>query len=303
MGHHGHDQNRSSWGCTMLTQAALCVGMYMAFYIGTPMKSNKRSAGDGRALDLHFLTVSGGQRPPKQQAHLLKQMEKVAKTYKVKFVINISELGEDDPLLRNGTLHFPSLKIPWYTTISRASQEQGRGYFLSQVTVPPQRTLDIIGLETGSLQDLFRNERLSDIENDQLHWLMRTLAASDSEWRIVVGFHPLIVCDEHATVTTRVYESLHQIFLNYQVKAYLSKHGCTGYYNSDRGIVYIENPGHVNENHRPPSVNETSNSLKEMHDGFLLHRVSSLEFVSYFINSAGKVMFKSTIYQRGKEIM
>lgn len=41
------------------------------------------------------------------------KIEKVAKAYKVEFVINISELGEDDPLLQNATWYFPSLKVPW----------------------------------------------------------------------------------------------------------------------------------------------------------------------------------------------
>lgn len=59
---------------------------------------SQSSSGSSRPLDLYFISVRGGFRPLNQQTHLLKQMEKAAKTYKARFVINISELGEDDQL-------------------------------------------------------------------------------------------------------------------------------------------------------------------------------------------------------------
>lgn len=62
---------------------------------------SQSSSGSSRPLDLYFISVRGGFRPLNQQTHLLKQMEKAAKTYEARFVINISELGEDDPLTQN----------------------------------------------------------------------------------------------------------------------------------------------------------------------------------------------------------
>ncbi|XP_077238067.1 calcineurin-like metallo-phosphoesterase superfamily protein isoform X3 [Tasmannia lanceolata] len=209
----GNGRDRPSWAFTLLIQVSLCIALYIAFYLGSPQRSGN---GTRRALDLYFLSVRVGHRPSNQQTQLLKQMEKVAKIHKVKFVVNVSEFGKDDPLLLNGTLHFPSLKIPWYTT--RASEGQEIGYFLKQITLPHEQMLDIIGIDTGSLHGSLHMKQPSDTGSDQLHWLMKTLAATDSKWRIVVGYHPLVVCEErkHAMEATKIYDPLHHIFLKYE---------------------------------------------------------------------------------------
>ncbi|GKU87178.1 hypothetical protein SLEP1_g1623 [Rubroshorea leprosula] len=40
-----------------------------------------------------------------------------------------------------------------------------------------------------------------------------------------------------------------------------------------------------------------------MANGFLLHRVSLLKIVTYFVTSEGEVVNKIEIQQRGKEVM
>ncbi|KAL6012117.1 hypothetical protein ACLOJK_002594 [Asimina triloba] len=184
-----HDgSHSSSWVCTILTQVALCVAMYVAFHMAAPLKYNQEYksgavVSDGGARDFIFLSVCGGRMPREQQTHLLELMDRVAKAYKVQFVVNVSELGEDDPLIENFSdcLHLLHLHI-------------------------------------------------DDIDSNTM--------------RIAVGIHPLIACEEaeNETVTRKVYQSLDQIFLRYQV-------------------------------------------------------------ASYFINSAGKVIFKSTLRQRGMDVM
>ncbi|XXG58910.1 hypothetical protein AAC387_Pa04g1095 [Persea americana] len=275
MGHGHHQLPGRSWGCTLFTQIALCISLYMAFYMGDTLKFDKNRENAGRDHDLYFLSVCGGKRPLEQQTHLLKL----------------------------GTSNFPSLKVPWYTT--KTSQGEGMGYFLKQIMLPHGQILDIIGLDTGSIHDFLHSEQLSNIKNNQLHWL-KTLALSISNWRLVVGYHPLLVCkeQEHTILNIKVSESLHQIFLQYRVNAYLSKQGCSGRYIRDEGIAYIGNPDPTDKSHIDPLENGTSSFLKGMlNDGFLLHRVSPLEIVSYFIDSASKVIFKSSLHQRGREVM
>jgi hypothetical protein len=46
-------------------------------------------------------------------------MESIAKAYKVKFVVDVAQLGEEDPLWQNGSLYFQALKIPWYACCFR----------------------------------------------------------------------------------------------------------------------------------------------------------------------------------------
>ncbi|XP_038982154.1 uncharacterized protein LOC103714225 [Phoenix dactylifera] len=294
---------KPSWGRTLVIQAALCLALYAAFNIGRPQAARDarlQSKLHRESLDLYFLSVRGGLRSPREQAHLLHQMEKAAKIYKAKFVVNIGELGEDDPLLRNATFHFPLVEIPWYT--APVSQGQVNGNFLKKIRIPHGQDLDIIAVDTGPLKNLSHVEQLSKIGSDQLHWIKGTLAATNSNWLIVIGFDPLIVCEEkQGTEVVKFYEPLHHIFQEFGVNAYLSKRGCTGPYYHDEGIVYIGNTGPADKTHNAFSANGNANIFSEMHNGFLLHRVSPLEIESYFIDSTGKIVFKATIRQHGRE--
>ncbi|XP_027174126.1 uncharacterized protein LOC113773701 [Coffea eugenioides] len=100
-----------SWLCTFITQISLCFCVYLAFNMGD------RTESSSRPVETYFMSVAGGFRPEKEQTLLLKLMAKVAKVYKVQFVVSISELGENDPLGLNATWYFLSLKLPWYTIL------------------------------------------------------------------------------------------------------------------------------------------------------------------------------------------
>ncbi|KAG9456280.1 hypothetical protein H6P81_000788 [Aristolochia fimbriata] len=289
-----HDLRRGpSWGCTVLTQVALFTALCAAFYVGIYFQ-RFNYANEG-ARDLYFISVLGGNRPLNQQTHLLKQMGRMAKIHKVKTVVSISDLGERDPLFLNGSLNFPSLKVPWYATKTLKAEA---GNFQKQLQLPNGQILDIIAVDTGPLHDSVQLDQLTDGGKDQINWLMRTLEVTDSRWHIVVGYHPVVACEGQKKEDGRTaLESLHQIFLEYGVNAYFSKVGCSGFYTSKDGISILGHPG--------PETHEAIHSMfnTEMHDGFLLHRVSALEIVSYFINSAGKVVLKSTLHQRGKAVI
>nr|POF16123.1 hypothetical protein CFP56_15614 [Quercus suber] len=281
--------------CTIFTQASLCFALYLALNLGQPIYSNRS---DSRALGLYFISVKGGFRPLKQQTHLLKLMEKVAKVYNVSFVVNTSELGEDDPLMQNGTMLFPSLKVPWFTT--RTSKGHGESYFHEQIKIPSGNTLDIIGVDTGSLQDSMLTGPSREIGQNQLHWLTKTLEATSSNWRMVVGFHPLVVCEENKeqVEAKQFYEPLRHIFVKFGVNVYLSGQGCSKHVNHVN-VAYIGNPTPRENESYFTSVKGKSVFNGELVNGFLLHRVSSLEIVIYFINSAGEVMHKTVLQQTG----
>ncbi|XP_050272232.1 uncharacterized protein LOC126715591 isoform X1 [Quercus robur] len=285
--------------CTIFTQLSLCFALYLALNLGQPIYS-KRS--DSRALDLYFISVRGGFRPLKQQTQLLKLMEKVAKVYNVSFVVNTSELGEDDPLMQNGTMLFPSLKVPWFTT--RTSKGHGESYFHEQIKIPFGNTLDIIGVDTGSLQDSMLTGPSREIGQNQLHWLTKILEATSSNWRMVVGFHPLVDCEENKeqVEAKQFYEPLRHIFVKFGVNVYLSGQGCSKHVNHVN-VAYIGNPTPRENESYFTSVKGKSVFNGELVNGFLLHRVSSLEIVIYFINSAGEVVHKTVLQQTGKEVM
>ncbi|TXG60779.1 hypothetical protein EZV62_012142 [Acer yangbiense] len=313
-------ERKPTWVCTLVTQLCLCLALYGALNLGQPQKSIYQ-----KSDDFYFISVGGGFRPFKQQTHLLKlflllmKMERVANSYQARFVVNTSELGENDPLKQNATMIFRSLKVPWYTILcnqlpdvdtfvlhnircccghhkytTRASKGQEFGCFQEKIKLPHSETLDIIGVDTGSLQETMLAGLSSGSANNQINWLTRTLERTDSNWCIVVGFHPLVVCEENKEQmkAKRIYNSLHHIFMKFGVNLYLSKQGCTRYSCQD-SVTYIENPDLI----------KFANGRETVDDGFLLHRVSSLEIATYFVTLYGEVMHRTVIRQRGKEVM
>uniref|UniRef100_A0A5B7BKU4 Tartrate-resistant acid phosphatase type 5 n=2 Tax=Davidia involucrata TaxID=16924 RepID=A0A5B7BKU4_DAVIN len=288
---------RQSWLCTLVTQLSLCFALFLALNMGQPRKPIYHNRSGSRPIDIYFISVTGGFRPLKEQTHLLKQMEKVVKAYKARFVVNISELGEDDQLMLNATWYFQSLKVPWYTT--RALKGQGADYFLKQIKIPYEKTLDVIAMDTGSLQDPSNGNG-----NDQLHWLTRTLEASNSSWQIVVGFNSLVACDENTDQmeAKQVFEPLYDILLKYGANAYLSGQSCANYIR--KGVTaHIRNTGQTDKGPFFTSINQGLVFNKKIFNGFLLHRVSPLEFVTYFVTLTGEVMHKIELQQMGKEVM
>ncbi|XP_066371290.1 uncharacterized protein [Miscanthus floridulus] len=109
-------RERPPWRCTVAVQAARCLALYAAFSLGEPQLI-PRGGGTGGVDALGrgsrggaFLSVSSGARGPIEQA---RQMETIAKAYEVKFVLDVAQLGEDDPLWQNGSMYFQALNIPW----------------------------------------------------------------------------------------------------------------------------------------------------------------------------------------------
>ncbi|CAD6337425.1 unnamed protein product [Miscanthus lutarioriparius] len=104
-------RERPPWRCTVAVQAARCLVLYAAFSLGEPQLIQwGGGAGGVDALGRGsrggaFLSVSGGAQGPIKQARLLRQMETIAKAYEVKLVLDVAQLGEDDPLWQNEPLH------------------------------------------------------------------------------------------------------------------------------------------------------------------------------------------------------
>ncbi|BAS96487.1 uncharacterized protein [Oryza sativa Japonica Group] len=275
---------RPPWSRTVAVQVALCVAMYAAFSLGEPRFHRNRGRGGGGGVEaslgrggrggVSFLSVAGGARPAAEQARLLRQMESIAKAYKVKFVVDVAQLGEEDPLWQNGSLYFQALKIPWYSTTS--SHGQIIGNFLKRVMMPYDQSLEIIGMDTGSLQEPIHDGKIRASSREQIKWLEQSIAATSSNWKIVVGYDPFFVCAEaHTLETTKLYEPLQRIFAKYGVNAYISTGGHCGYFRQDNSMLYIGNP----------SPDDLTSS-----DGFLLHIVNLLEMESLLINLEGKVV-------------
>ncbi|KAK1420945.1 hypothetical protein QVD17_22927 [Tagetes erecta] len=269
---------QKSWVCTVSIQIALCFALYCAINMGQP-----QTPGINRQPnEIYFISVRGGFRSLKQQTHLLKQIEKMMYAYNVGFVINISELGDDDPLLQNATQYFNPLRAPWYTTI--AVKGEGLDYLFKQFNISSGKTLDFIALNTRKIQD-----SSSGIEELQLKDLSRKLELSNSNWHIAASFHPLFCNQSLEQTQATKNDFLHQTLLKHGVDAYLSGWSCD---NEVRiGGPYLTT---ISQGSYPP---------KELVNMFLLHRVSPLEFTTYGVGFKGGVIHESTIRQKGREAM
>ncbi|KAI3929298.1 hypothetical protein MKX01_006534, partial [Papaver californicum] len=82
------------------------------------------------------------------------------------------------------------------------------------------------------------------------------------------------------------------------------KKGCTKTSHANEGsIAYIGNTGPTDKIINYADSNGSSILTSEVENGFVLHKVSLLKMVSYFINSAGFAISKYTLVQRGVGVM
>lgn len=288
---------KKSWVCTFITQFCLCLSLFLVLNLCQNQKPMIRNGNvNNLSMDIYFISVTGGIRTLEEQTLLLRQVEKVAKKFNARFIINISKFGEDDPLMQNATWHFPSAKIPWYST--RALKGQGVNHYLKQFKFS-HGSLDIIVVDTG-LYEVASN----GAGDRQSQWLIDTLENSESKWCIAVGFHPLVACEEDTPQTKLKHEfqSLHGVFLKYGVDAYISAPA----FADNVEEVHIAKSKTSIARYKGPLLTKVNQNLPysmEKVNGFLLHKVSALEIVSYLVTLEGDVVQKFFLHQRGKDVM
>ncbi|CAA0825361.1 Calcineurin-like metallo-phosphoesterase superfamily protein [Striga hermonthica] len=278
-----------SWVCTLVTQISLCIAAYIALSIGQPQKlSNGEVSSKGRLIDVYFISVDGGFRPLEEQTLLLQQMAKGRRTYKARFVIDVSELGESSPLLQNATM-FPEFpNIPWYTSGSFSGQNGT--YFLKKIEIP-YGTLDIIALDAVLFQD-----HSSVRASDQIQWLTRILKESDSEWKVVFGECNILKMENGSP-----FEPLWSILLQYGVDAYISTKSCAD--QAQGGGMWSSSVSSMDRGPYFTAVNQNFVFKEDKADGFFLHRVSSLEMDTFSVRLTGEIEHELSVNNRGRAAM
>ncbi|CAH8273042.1 unnamed protein product [Arabidopsis lyrata] len=79
-----------------------------------------------------------------------------------------------------------------YSNRGRYNRKKGFGYFRERITMPFGGSLDVVFVDTGSLQQEVLGGALKSSRISQLKELTRILKAADGDWRIVVGSDPLL---------------------------------------------------------------------------------------------------------------
>lgn len=163
---------------------------------------------------------------------------------------------------------------------------------VKQIEIPGQKVLDVIIFQAGFIQD-----NSTGSGNHQLHRLTNLLKATNSDWRIVVGFQSLEGCNDSLEKM-----DLYHVFLKYGVDAYLSAQSCTNNV-EEEGLAHIHN---ISEMHKGPyfmSINEKRILHSDIENGFLLHRVGSIEIVTYLVTLKGEVVHQSSLQQGGRNVI
>ncbi|CAI0427424.1 unnamed protein product [Linum tenue] len=182
---------KRSWTCTLVTQLCLCVALYLALNIGEPQQQQPWQRLPRRPGDVVvFVTI-----------------EDVVRIYGARFVVNFSELGEEDPLTRKS-----ALQIIQHSLVQLVSWADCCTLTLWRLLM--KFVIDLL------MQDLLLTESMNG-SGDGQNWLGSTLEAANG-------------------------------------------------------------------------------SICGMADGFLLHRVTSLEMITYSISSEGKVLSRFVTQQKGK---
>ncbi|GER36277.1 calcineurin-like metallo-phosphoesterase super family protein, partial [Striga asiatica] len=230
---------------------------------------------------------------------MLLKIAKGQRTYKVRFVIDVSELGEFSPLLQNATT-FPEFQsISWYRSII-SMYIAFHDFFLAHYLILLVESFSIsliccyqtcrytsryycLGCHPiPALKYLF--DHSSVCANDQIQWLTRILKESDSEWKVVFGECKILKMENGSP-----FEPLWSILLQYGENAYISTKSCTdqgqrfGVSSMDRGSYFT-------------AVNQNFVFKEDKADGFIFHRISSLEMVSYGYLSIQKLVFVRSVF-------
>ncbi|KAJ6759157.1 CALCINEURIN-LIKE METALLO-PHOSPHOESTERASE SUPERFAMILY PROTEIN [Salix koriyanagi] len=213
---------------------------------------------------------------------------------------------------------FPPQKVPWYST--KVANDGKVGCFLEHFNITRGKMLTVVGLDTGivsgrlpknihlanfssrKVQDSMLMGSTSDFKNSQLNWLTQSLETAADNWIIVSGYHPVVICDKEQQEAKQINGPLQNIFMKHGVNAYMSRQGCSSH-TVQGGVTHI---GIADPTGSQPLVHLNGRlSIKKetINDGFLLHRVGSLEITTYFVSSAGEIVNEAVIKQHGKEDM
>jgi acid phosphatase len=235
------------------TQAAV-VGRFL------PDTLHAADVPDAKGAGLNFLVFGDwGRHGEKDQEEVAMQMEIAANAMQAQFIISVGDnfyergvASTDDPQWQKTfekVYIAPSLQVPWhvalgnhdylgncdaqiaYSQLSRRWKMPARYYTLSR-QIDAATTVDFFFLDTTPMVRSYWHEpgyrervRTQDVPK-QLEWFKAALAASNAQWKIVIGHHPIYSGggifghgDTHELIATVL-----PLLKQHQVQAYFNGH-------------------------------------------------------------------------------
>jgi tartrate-resistant acid phosphatase type 5 len=203
-----------------------------------------------------FIFGDWGRNGEKDQADVAEQMAVAAERIHPRFIISVGDnfyengvASVDDPQWQSSfekVYRAPSLQVPWpvilgnhdYHGNCEAQIAYGKThprwqmparYFIQSYPVDAATTVDFFYLDTTPLiksyhsNAMTRHEVITQDTEKQLAWLKSALAASQAQWKIVAGHHPIYSGGEHGD-TPELIEAILPLLIQHKVQAYFNGH-------------------------------------------------------------------------------
>lgn len=262
--------------------------------------------------ELNFLVLGDwGRRGNWQQQAVADQMAAVADTLECDFVISTGDNFYPDGVTGINDSHWletfenvysaPSLHIPWYPVLGNHdyngntkaqieySQISSRWQFPARNY---SKVYDVGGSFTVQLVFFDTMPLLEDFGADpwrHLQWLDETLGETDSDWKMVIGHHPVYSSGNHGNTDVLI-EELVPILEYHQVTAYFCGHDHDLEHLKPDGPTHyiVSGAGSSVRPVNPTDITRFSQSIP----GFVVVRVYDKSFTLAFIDYEGNLLYE-----------
>ncbi|MBL8546309.1 MAG: metallophosphoesterase [Hyphomonadaceae bacterium] len=290
------------------------------FGAGAALFSSDAFAQDGR---LNFLVIGDWGQDSDQQRQVARAMAGVASHANSQFVISTGDnfyprgvSSVSDPQFRESfedIYSAPSLQAPWYVVLgnhdyegspnaqiaysNRSPRWRMPARYWAQQTPLAGATASFYFLDTTPIARLNNAAAhvpllgTSDESRAQLTWLEQGLAADRSEWKIVVGHHPILSSGNHGEAPALA-ERVKPLLERYGVQVYFNGHDHDLEHLVDGNVNYIcSGSGALSRQIAPVAQSRFAYA----NIGFASSELSIDEFVVRFHNGEGGAIYETQI--------
>jgi acid phosphatase len=252
---------------------------------------------------------SGGQRK------VAAAMTRAASELAPRFVISVGDnfynrgvRSTDDPQWQTSfeaVYNAPELKCPWYPVLGNhdhggnidaeiafqsvdARWQMAARYYRKSEALSGGVAADLFFLDTTSIVEGEDGPAETDA---QLDWLERELAASEANWKIVVGHHPVFSGGKHGSSRVLV-ERLKPLIDRFGVRAYLNGHDHDLQHIAVDGVHYLT-CGAGAKTRQTTTIDGTLFAVSGL--GFMAGMFGREALGIVFVDEAGNILHKASI--------
>lgn len=223
------------------------------------------SASRAAEPELSFVVIGDWGKGSVEQRQVANALGRVAESHHARFVVSTGDnfypngvKSVTDPnwkILFEDVYTAPALQVPWHVALGNHDHRGSTSAQIAYSKTSKRWSLpaafykhserdggvsaDFFFLDTTPLYQASRWPwKLWPFENEQYAWLERELKASDAEWKIVVGHHPVLSGGGHGSTEVLI-DKLRPLLEKYGVDVYLNGHNHALEHVAANGVNYI----------------------------------------------------------------